>query len=327
VPAINALIDRFKASSSAYSYFVIDEPGAARFQQLATIVSYLRQRDPAHLAYINLFPPDEITTDLETVDYAIYVDEFIRTVHPALLSYDSYNLLAGKDRSLFLGNMQTIAQAAAHAGIPFMAIVQGSQFGSNMRTPTVGELRFLTYATLAFGAQGISYFNYWVTKGPGGGGIAPFPDGRATSVYTALQALSPSFKSISVRLRDLQWVGTYLKGYASASMPRGIAQPPDNSPFDVLSVVNAMTYVDGDPLKGVLLGYFGVRCTMPACATHVLLQNLDYAASKVYRVKGPGRLSVFDASTSSWVPTGHSYADIALKPGGGALIATAAAAR
>ena len=57
VPAINALIDQFKRSAAAFSYFVIDEPSASRFSHLAEIVAYLGQRDPAHLAYINLFPP------------------------------------------------------------------------------------------------------------------------------------------------------------------------------------------------------------------------------------------------------------------------------
>jgi hypothetical protein len=111
---------------------------------------------------------------------------------------------------LFLGNLETIARAAAQAGIPFMTIVQGSRFGMNARTPTAGELRFLTYAPLAFGAQEISYFNYWITLGPASGGIA-FPDGRPTSVYVALQKLSPSFKNIALHLQRLKCLGTFLK--------------------------------------------------------------------------------------------------------------------
>jgi hypothetical protein len=84
IPTINELIDRFKASSAAYSYFVVDEPGASRFPQLAATVSYIRRRDPAHLACINL-PPDEVKADLETADYGAYVEAFIRAVRPTLL--------------------------------------------------------------------------------------------------------------------------------------------------------------------------------------------------------------------------------------------------
>ena len=39
-----------------YSYFITDEPSASAFPALGKLVAYLRQRDPAHLAYINLFP-------------------------------------------------------------------------------------------------------------------------------------------------------------------------------------------------------------------------------------------------------------------------------
>ena len=323
VPAIDALIDQFKKSPAAYSYFVIDEPAADRFDHLAQIVSYLGRRDPAHLAYINLFPPDEIVADLGTANYAAYVAEFIRIVHPAILSYDSYNLFIGNDRSLFLGNLQTIARAAGQAGIPFMTIVQGAQFGPKWRLPSADELRFLTNAPLAFGAQGISYFNFWTPLGPSAGGIAPNPDGTPTAVYAAVRSLAPHFKAVASRLGDLKWIGTYLKGYLGFAMPRYMTQPPSNAAFDVPSVSNTSPYFDGSPLKGVLLGYFGSGCAAPSCATHVFVQSIDYTTSKTYRVNGPGPLSVFDPATGAWIPTGHDYADVRLEAGGGVLIGIA----
>jgi hypothetical protein len=320
VPAINALIDEFKKSPAAYSYFIIDEPSTSRFPQLAAIVSYIKRRDPSHLAYINLYPPDIVTPKLGAANYAAHLTEFIRIVNPALLSYDSYNLFDNGDRGLFLGNLQVIAQAAAQARIPFMSIVQGSQFGSKWRLPTASELRFLTSAPLAFGAQGISYFNYWSPLGPSAGGIAPNPDGTPTTVYSTLRILSPQFTAIATRLGKLHWIGTYLKGYAASAMPGLMTQSPGNASFDVPGLANTMTYLDGAPLKGLLLGYFSSGCTAAACATHVFVQNLDYKAAKVYRVTGPDLLSVFDANGRTWIPTGHRYADITLEPGGGALI-------
>ena len=239
-----------------------------------------------------------------------------------MLSYDSYNLFSGNDRSLFLGNLQTVARAAAKAGIPFMTIVQGSQFGSKWRLPTADELRFLTNSPLAFGAQGISYFNYWTPLGPSAGGIAPNPDGTPTSVSSVLRKLSPQFTAVSRRLGNLKWIGTYLKGYAGGTIPRYMTQPPEHASYDVVGLANNMAYVDGSPLRGVLLGYFGSDCSTPACATHVFVQNLDYTAKKVYRINGPGLLHVFDADTGEWTPTGHDYAVVSLEAGGGALIGT-----
>jgi hypothetical protein len=321
-PAIDALIDRFKKSPAAYSYFIIDEPAASRFPHLAEIISYLKKRDPAHLAYVNLFPPDEVASDLGSGNYPDYLAEYIRTVKPALLSYDSYSLFAGNDRSLFLGNLQLFARAAAQSGIPFMTVVQGAQIGPKWRLPTTGELRFLTNAPLAFGAQGISYFNYWSPLGPASGAIAPNPDGTPTSVFTALRNLGPQFKAVAGRLSRLQWIGTYLKGYSAWSTPRYMTPRPVDAAFDVAAVTNSMSYADGAPLKGVLLGYFGSGCAQPACATQVFVQNLDYTSSKTYRVSGPRPLSVFDANAGTWTSAGHNYADVTLEAGGGALIGT-----
>src|SRR6267154_2237306 len=103
-------------------------------------------------------------------------------------------------------------------------------------------------------------------------------------------------------------------------------QPPIDAFFDLVGVENSMTYVDGAPLKGVLLGYFGPGCTVPACAKYVFVQNLDYTASKIYRVTGPGLLSLFNVPTRSWMPTGHSHVDVTLAPGSGALVGSNSAA-
>ena len=53
---LDALIHRVKNHPALEAYFLDDEPGAKAFLGLGKLVAYLKQRDPAHLAYINLFP-------------------------------------------------------------------------------------------------------------------------------------------------------------------------------------------------------------------------------------------------------------------------------
>lgn len=52
---LDALIARVRRHPALYDYFITDEPNAANFPALGKLVAYLRERDPAHLAYINLF--------------------------------------------------------------------------------------------------------------------------------------------------------------------------------------------------------------------------------------------------------------------------------
>jgi hypothetical protein len=321
VPAINALIDGFKASAAAYSYYIIDEPMPARFPRLAAIVAYLRERDPAHLAYIDLWPPDAAPSAFEAPDYTTYLAQFIATVKPSLLSYNSYNLFEGNDRGLFLSNMQTIAAAAKKTGVPFMPVVQGSAFDVGWRLPNTNELRFLANTSLAFGAQGIFYFHYWTPFGPKTGGIAAFPDGKPTSVYTSLQSINPLFERYATQLQGLQWIGTYVKGYRATMMPRNTQQLPPHAAFDIPALRDKEKYFDGQPLQGVLLGYFGSAATSVADASHVFVANLSYRSVKKYRVRGPAPLSVFDPNKRSWSAVPTHYVDVTLQPGGGVLIA------
>ena len=52
-----------------YSYFITDEPSAPAFAGLGKLVAYLRQRDPDHLAYINLFPTYASNEQLGTPEF------------------------------------------------------------------------------------------------------------------------------------------------------------------------------------------------------------------------------------------------------------------
>ena len=53
---LDALIETVKNHPAMEAYYITDEPGAGAFPGLGKLVAYLRERDPAHLAYINLFP-------------------------------------------------------------------------------------------------------------------------------------------------------------------------------------------------------------------------------------------------------------------------------
>lgn len=54
--ALDAFIRRVKQHPGFYAYHLNDEPGANQFPELARLVAYLRERDPEHIAYINVFP-------------------------------------------------------------------------------------------------------------------------------------------------------------------------------------------------------------------------------------------------------------------------------
>jgi hypothetical protein len=313
---LDALVDSVRNHPALYAYHLVDEPGASKFAGLARIVEYLRRRDPAHLAYIDLYPNYADDASYGTKGYDAYLDSFIRTVKPSLLSYDHYQFMETSDTGLYLKNLAEVGQKAKSAGVPFMNIVQAAQW-KGTRLPTADQERFLAYTTMAYGAQGISYF-VWCWPGSQGGIMRP--EGKPTAIYNVLKATNREFVAIAKQYQSLKSIGAYLKGYRSGGLPPGTTQLPDHSPFDIREVSNDATYQDGIPLCGVLFGLYGANDASLADATHALVVNLDYTSAKTYSVAGPENLSVFNAATGVWTAVNDRRATLDLPPGGGKLV-------
>src|SRR5207302_2564173 len=76
---LDALIDRVRTHPAFYSYYIIDEPAAGTFPGLGKLVAHLKERDPAHMAYINLFPTYANNEQLGTKgDTAAAYKEYLR---------------------------------------------------------------------------------------------------------------------------------------------------------------------------------------------------------------------------------------------------------
>ena len=104
---------------------------------------------------------------------------------------------AGGDNGGYFLNLAMIRRAVQEAGIPFLNIVQACTWTPSMRVPGPDEMRYLVYTTLAYGAQGISYYVY-CTAGHTGG-IA-LPDGTPTPIYHTLKSLNREFVAIAQEL-------------------------------------------------------------------------------------------------------------------------------
>jgi hypothetical protein len=157
---VDAAVAAYRSFPAFDGFFVLDEPRAEEFEAIAPVVARLHSADPARLAYINLLPDWAVAKNPRAPAYEEYVDGFIDSVHPRLLSYDYYPFLADGDRPSFFDNLAAMRAEAARHRLPFMLIVQAMPHGS-YRDPTEAEISWQVFHALAFGAQGISYFAYW----------------------------------------------------------------------------------------------------------------------------------------------------------------------
>ena len=315
---LDALIEKVKNHPAMYCYFITDEPGAELFPGLGKLVAYLRKKDPAHLAYINLFPTyadnEQLGTEGDTVTaYQEHIDQYVSTVRPGLISWDHYQFAVVRDMPDYFLNLAMIRKKSLSSRIPFLNIVQACTWTKSMREPNEDEMRYLVYTTAAYGAQGISYYVYTppTDHSPG---IAT-PDGQPTRVYGWLKVLNPEFSAIVTQLQPLKSLGVYHAGMH----PPGAVALPKHGAFRFDPPIARQEFIKDKPVKGALIGDFGAH----GKATHAVVVNLDYKASATLTVRGPGSLEVFDASTGKWAPCGSNHATLQLQPGGGKLIRVA----
>ncbi len=283
-------------------YFLVDEPGAEKFGDLALVVKRLREEDPTHLAYINLLPDFVPAEDLGAESYREYVESFITTVRPQLLSYDHYPFKDDGDRASFFANLATMRNLAEDYDLPFMLIVQAMPHGP-YRDPTEAELAWQVFHALAYGARGISYFAYWTPVNVRDAGQWRFhhgliEDGKPTLHYLQAMRLNRSARAITQQLAPFRslTVGDSL-GEVAAPFPIG-----------------PIAAIDGGP---VTAGFFADEDGQLA----VLLVNRDYRYGTVItlrlrdREQAPQR---FDSEMGKWLDRDDTT--FSLPPGAAQLI-------
>jgi hypothetical protein len=306
---LDALILRVSRHPALYAYHLKDEPNAAQFPALGRLVAHLRERDPAHLAYINLFPTyasnEQLGNKGDVVTaYKEHLRLFIEQVKPALISYDHYQFALKGDNDQYFLNLALIRQAAQDARLPFLNIVQACTWApQQMRIPNTNELRYLVSTTLAYGAQAISYYVY---AHPGHDGSIAGLDGTPGPLYHALKSYNREFAAIARELQPLRSLAVH----HTSMRERGCEPLPADAPFRLDHSKWPSTP------RGFLLGSFGTQVQ----PSHVMVVNLDYTSAVSTTLVGPGQLEVFEANTGRWTPTRKAEAELRLPPGGGRLV-------
>lgn len=315
---LDALVERVRNHPALYCYFLGDEPGAKNFGAIGRLVAYLREKDPAHLAYVNLFPTgatnEQLGTQGDTVTaYQEYLRRFVETVRPSLLSYDHYQFATGRDTDHYFLNLALMRRRALDSGLPFLNIVQACTWRPSMRAPGETELRYLVYTSLAYGAQGISYYVY---SHPGHTPGIATEAGEPTAVYHWLKPLNRDFQAIAAQVQPLRSLGVHHAGMlppAAELLPADAAYRPEPPVLD-------QVFEPGQRVRGVAIGTFGRKAG--GKPTHALVVNLDYREERTLTLRGPARLQRFDPATGKWTASRQRRLELHLPAGGGVLVRT-----
>jgi hypothetical protein len=147
------LINEVNNHPAVYGYHLKDEPGGDQFAELAKSVAVLKQLAPGKWPYINL-PPGM------GEGYDGYLDLYVTTVKPPILSYDNYPV--GQDGSFSYGYWANIAQvrnAGLRHKLPFWVIMLSSAH-LTYGEPNETHLRLQAWGSLVYGARGVCYYKF-----------------------------------------------------------------------------------------------------------------------------------------------------------------------
>jgi hypothetical protein len=298
---VASLVAQFRNHPAVFGYYLRDEPPANWFANLEKVAAPIRELAPGKWPYINLFPDYAENWQLGTTSYSDYLEKFIATCHPKIISYDNYSLMDNNTiRDNYWTNLESVREACVKHGIEFWNIVLSVSHFSYRET-TAADLRFEAYTTLAYGGRGLAYFTYFAPP-VGGYRAAPIDQfGHETPTWHNLQNVNLQVQKLGPTLLQLKSDDVYHIG----AIPRGAKGPPTNS---LVSTVAGDNFVVGE-------------FTHTDTSKYVMIVNKDLAKSRPcspqFR-KAPKRLLHVSPYSGTLIPFEGEY--VWLAPGQGVLL-------
>lgn len=310
------VVKKYGSHPALFGYHIVDEPNAGAFPVLASIRETLAELDPAHEAYINLFPNYASPEQLGNPTYEDHLAAYTATVKPSIISYDHYHFLKGAkkqaevktdareqliyqstfggasefenvDRAGFFTNIEQIRNESIKSGIPFMVIILVVEHGP-YRNLTDGELRWEVWQSLAYGSARLSYFTYWTpgANNTEGDDFWHWQNGMISQTGETL----PHYHIIAEINRELQAVGSILSEQTSLGVYHLGRMPNERYVQYLNGAAGPINRVDGDQLT---IGVFSDG--------YVLIANRDYAGDNDFTFEADGTVALFDAQDSSFI--------------------------
>jgi hypothetical protein len=298
---VASLVAQVGRNPAAYGYYLRDEPGADMFPGLAKVAHLIREFSPGKWPYINLFPDYATPGQLGAANYAEYVERFIATCHPTIISYDNYSLMDdGSVRENYWSNLEAVRAACKKHDLEFWNIVLSVAHFS-YRELNAGDYRFQVYTTLAYGGRGISYFMYF-TSSTGNYRMGPIDQfGNQTPTWYYMQHANLQIQKLAPTLLQLRSDAVYHFGHP----PAGASGPAADS---------LLTSAGGD---NFMVGDFTHRDG----SRYLMIVNKDLARSRPCSPQfreAPRRLLHVSAYSGTLMP--FEGEDVWLPPGGGVLL-------
>ena len=329
---LRRVICEYKDIPNLNCYFLKDEPIQEQFKRLREMKDIVLEEDPYHPCLINLFAIPALHESIE--EYCTYLDSFIETFEPDIISYDHYNMMfeesgdellpeadiseenrfsndwVGKrfvkrNRGQFMDNLEIVRDRAEKHGLPWKVILQVTEHWK-YRYLNEAELRWGPFVSLCYGPSEIDWFTYWTPAGKAEG----------WDYHHAMINLDgtkdPHYYTVRDINRELLLIGKELCG-ASCTEVLHVG----NEPEDKLVRYFDSSYGDIKELeaRAIVLGFFDNGC--------IMLANKDIEAPQEISFSSERSVMLFDKHSGGYKPLPKredGKYTLCLAPGDGELL-------
>jgi hypothetical protein len=206
--AVREAVAQLGTHSGLFGYQLREEPPATLFPRVGLYADSIRDIDPDHVIYSNLYPDYALSERLGTPSYDAYLSGYIRTVRPGVISAAYYPLYRRGFRSGYFAFMERLRSAAFAADADFWAFAMTAHIEPEYPRPRESWIRFQVFSALAHGARGIEYFPYSLPRSPTEDFRVAILDsaGMPTYLYSIVDRVNAEVMRLAPTLRLLRSV-------------------------------------------------------------------------------------------------------------------------
>lgn len=263
---VNAWVKKLQGYSSLAGYYVWDEPNSQRVEDCRKLTDFYQAADPERLAFSCILP--SYGEYRWPSSYPAYVDAYIQTVQPAVLSlnYYPFNFQSSiQTTSDLYRDMGYMRKKSLENKIPYWHYFQAIKDGKSL---TVPQIQVQMMLALAYGVKGLSYYTsqYSITD----------VNGNPTANYAALKSLNTRVKNIGNFLYNKTNAALYHTGLDASANAQYFLDELSASPWLKAAPANLVIGVFTDATK-VYLAVANKSHTSSVSGTLELQKNFSIA--------------------------------------------------
>jgi hypothetical protein len=318
--------------TTTIAYNLDDEPPPSRFDQLSEAVKRIYQTDRrGAIPIITMLPDWAVPYKRFKMSYEDFVDSFILKVHPAVMVSTYYPTLCnGTDRPTYYKNIELFRRRALDYNIGLMGFVNiTSYINSNnhemcYRPSSESDIYWQVYSMIAYGVQGIWYYNYRIGDDPQfGEGIVFNDSGKPNpEFYPYIQAVDSQLNNLAPVLMKLRSVNVFHLNQNQSDLPVGTRRYINGS-------IDCLANIQGD---NFIISEFKNQDNNNDTSSYIMIVNKEHSGIKASS-ELPGSIKItvapsykyvyrYDPQNGSLIPLagiGNDY-NISLDGGHGLLL-------